>query len=56
MRWPFTFFNILIGYNGITLGDVADFGDENSQASTKLKLKTKLKINREARHIAKRVL
>lgn len=45
-----------IGHNVKTLGEVADFGSEICQPCTKLELKTKLIINRETRHFAKRVL
>lgn len=39
-----------------TLGEVADFENEICQPCTKLELKTKININRETRHFAKRVL
>jgi hypothetical protein len=44
------------GDNGFTLGDVADFGNENCLPAQNLIWNTKLNINRETRHIAKRVL
>jgi hypothetical protein len=43
-------------HNVPTLGEVADFGNEICQPCTKLELKTKININRETRHFAKRVL
>lgn len=45
-----------IATNVPTLGEVADFGNEICQPCAKLDLKTKLNINRENRHFAKRVL
>jgi hypothetical protein len=39
-----------------TLGEVADFGNEICQPCTNFELKTKININRETRHFAKRVL
>jgi hypothetical protein len=38
------------------LGEVADFGNEICQPCTNFELKTKMIINRETRHFAKRVL
>jgi hypothetical protein len=43
-------------HNVPTLGEVADFGNEICQPCTKLDLKTKININRENSHFAKRVL
>jgi hypothetical protein len=48
--------SIKMAGNGKTLGEVADFVNEIRQPCIKLKLKTKLNINRETRHFAKRVL
>lgn len=45
-----------MAYNVPTLGEVSGFGNEICQPYTKVKLKTKININRETRHFAKRVL
>ena len=47
---------LMLAANVPTLGEVADFGNEICQPCTKLELKTKIYINRETRHFAKRVL
>jgi hypothetical protein len=48
--------SVAMEHNVSTLGEVADFGNEICQSCTKFELKTKLNINRETRHFAKRVL
>lgn len=52
---PILFSTPMVAY-GFTLGYVADFGNENCLPAQNLIWNTKLNVNREARHIAKRVL